>query len=91
MEELAFEAEGKELFSREPITPPDGAGTAENPILVKSGNADRVVGYEDPDCHQLHWFVLKEGPNHYLPALKLFFKLDRDHLPTPGAPEGGAH
>mmetsp|Transcript_12529 Transcript_12529/g.46339 ORF Transcript_12529/g.46339 Transcript_12529/m.46339 type:complete len:87 (-) Transcript_12529:98-358(-) len=33
--ELEAEARGEILFNRDPIVPPEGAGTKENPILVR--------------------------------------------------------
>jgi len=72
--ELQYEGEGS-AFNREPINPPNGAGTQENPILVPSGMGNRTVGFECPQTHAIYWFNL--GPNnlHFVPKLGLYFKL----------------
>eukprot|EP00388_Colpodella_angusta_P039872 GDKK01048596.1.p3 GENE.GDKK01048596.1~~GDKK01048596.1.p3 ORF type:complete len:123 (+),score=36.93 GDKK01048596.1:42-410(+) len=74
-EEMEAEAAGDVGFNRDPIIPPDNAGTKENPILVPSGAHVRTVGYEDPSTHQLVWFNLSKGPLHYVPDIGLYFKL----------------
>mmetsp|Transcript_42612 Transcript_42612/g.74121 ORF Transcript_42612/g.74121 Transcript_42612/m.74121 type:complete len:122 (-) Transcript_42612:221-586(-) len=74
-EEMEAEAAGDVGFNRDPIIPPDEAGTKENPILVPSGAHVRTVGYEDPSTHQLVWFNLTKGPLHYVPDIGLYFKL----------------
>jgi len=78
-EELDAEEAGSVGFNREPIIPPDDAGTRENPILVPSGAHSRVVGYEDPFTHQLVWFELNHGKLHFLPDVGLYFKLTGMH------------
>eukprot|EP01035_Chromulina_nebulosa_P018294 gene18294-23976_t len=75
LEELQEANAGRDAFNRDPIIPDAKAGTKENPILVPSGLHSRVVGYEDPNCHQVLWFNLKEGPIHYIPTIGLYFKL----------------
>mmetsp|Transcript_27180 Transcript_27180/g.89053 ORF Transcript_27180/g.89053 Transcript_27180/m.89053 type:complete len:127 (+) Transcript_27180:44-424(+) len=76
MAEIKYELEtGGDLFSRDPIVPSPDQGTKENPILVPSGEDERIVGYEDPDVGQLVWFALGKGPIHYVPDIDLYFKL----------------
>mmetsp|Transcript_47486 Transcript_47486/g.60977 ORF Transcript_47486/g.60977 Transcript_47486/m.60977 type:complete len:125 (-) Transcript_47486:263-637(-) len=74
-EELDAEKQGKVAFNRDPIFPPAGAGTKENPIEVPSGYDERAVGYECPHVHQLFWFNLTKGPLHYVPNINMYFKL----------------
>lgn len=76
LEEMKYELAGEgELYSRDPIVPPDDQGTKENPILVPSAEHERAVGYEDPDSGQLVWFNLGKGPVHYVPDIDLYFKM----------------
>eukprot|EP01031_Cornospumella_fuschlensis_P042529 gene42529-51962_t len=81
-EELEAEVSGQVGFNRDPIIPDINAGTKENPILVPSGEHERVVGFEDPLTHQMTWFTLKEGSLFFVPDINLYFKL---------APLGGHH
>mmetsp|Transcript_3980 Transcript_3980/g.6246 ORF Transcript_3980/g.6246 Transcript_3980/m.6246 type:complete len:127 (+) Transcript_3980:47-427(+) len=75
-EELDAEAVGQVGFNRDPIVPPDDAGTITNPILVPSGADHRTVGFENPLTHQVQWFNLYKGELTYIPETDLFFKLD---------------
>uniref|UniRef100_A0A7S1XX62 Uncharacterized protein n=1 Tax=Phaeomonas parva TaxID=124430 RepID=A0A7S1XX62_9STRA len=73
--ELDAEKSGDLLFNRDPIVPPVGAGTKENPILVPSEFKERVVGFEDPDTHQIAWFCLQADATYYIESVDKYFKL----------------
>ena len=64
------------MYNRDPIVPPAGAGTLENPILVPSGLEERAVGFIDPETHAVYWFNLARGPVHYIPQLDKYFKME---------------
>jgi len=76
-EELIYELNEQVLFNREPVYAQPGSGTKENPILVPSGDSERVVGFECPKVHQLFWFMLQEGQLAYVPETNCYFKLER--------------
>mmetsp|Transcript_5754 Transcript_5754/g.12849 ORF Transcript_5754/g.12849 Transcript_5754/m.12849 type:complete len:80 (-) Transcript_5754:351-590(-) len=69
------EAAGDVGFNRDPIIPPDDAGTIDNPIMVPSGMASRTVGFENPVTHQIQWFNLTRGDLFYVHEIDLFFKM----------------
>jgi len=77
--EIDAAAAGVVAFNRDPIIPPQDAGTKENPILVPSGEHSRVVGYEDPTTHSIFWFKMDAGKLHFLPNLGLYFKIKELH------------
>lgn len=62
-------------FNREPIHPPQGSGTKENPIEVPSEFKERVVGFEHPDSHAIYWFTVKAGDLYYVNPIGMYFKL----------------
>ncbi|KAJ1436136.1 hypothetical protein B484DRAFT_358826 [Ochromonadaceae sp. CCMP2298] len=74
-EEMDAEASGDVGFNRDPIIPPDDAGTIDNPIMVPSGMASRTVGFENPVTHQIQWFNLTRGDLFYVHEIDLFFKM----------------
>eukprot|EP01041_Mallomonas_annulata_P004762 gene4762-9473_t len=78
-QEIDAAAVGIAAFNRDPIVPPNNAGTKENPILVPSGNHSRVVGYEDPVTHAVVWFNMNAGKLHYVPDIGLYFKIKELH------------
>lgn len=65
------------LFNRDPIVPPKDAGSKENPILVPSEFDERIIGFEDPDSHQLQWFTLRAGSLYYVDTIDKYFKLHK--------------
>ena len=75
-EELEAESRGVILYNRDPITPPAGQGSYENPIMVPSGLNERAVGFEDPQTHAIYWFNLNKGPVHYVKQLNKYFKME---------------
>lgn len=79
MEKLA---EGVVAYNRDPIVPPNTAGTKENPILVPSGFHMRTVGFENPVNHQMEWFNLEENQLAYIKQIGLYFKIDKINDPA---------
>uniref|UniRef100_A0A6U3QRH7 Uncharacterized protein n=1 Tax=Octactis speculum TaxID=3111310 RepID=A0A6U3QRH7_9STRA len=75
LQEIEDEKLGLVTFNRDPIMPPVGAGTKENPIQVPSGYDERVVGFEDPTVHQLQWFTMTAGKLHYVSSIDKYFTL----------------
>ena len=67
---------GEDMFNRDSIMPDVGTGTLANPIMIPSGEASRVVGFECPTTHATFYFTLeKNGMLHYIKQLGLFFML----------------
>ncbi|GMI39668.1 hypothetical protein TrCOL_g10463 [Triparma columacea] len=75
-EELEAEKSGVILYNRDPVIPPAGQGSYDNPIMVQSGLQERAVGFEDPGTHAIYWFNLNKGPVHYVKQLDMYFKMD---------------
>ncbi len=44
---------------------------------VPSGENERVVGFEDPACHQVFWFKLRAGDLAYVNKIDKYFKLHK--------------
>lgn len=44
---------------------------------IPSGENERVVGYEDPGCHQVFWFKIRAGDLAYVPKLDKYFRLQK--------------
>ncbi|CAM9611723.1 unnamed protein product [Chrysoparadoxa australica] len=60
---------------RDPIVPPAGAGTFENPIQVPTKMSERVAGFEDPGNHAIYWFNMTRGETFYVQRIDKYFKL----------------
>ena len=76
-QELQSKSMGKTPFNDKPIIPDGDAGTFEKPIVVFSHHESRIVGFEDPSCHQVQWFELQAGHHHYIPDIGLYFVLEQ--------------
>ncbi|KAM3577503.1 hypothetical protein VYU27_000666 [Nannochloropsis oceanica] len=74
-EELVYELNGEVLFNRDPVFALPDQGTKSNPVLVPSGENERIVGYEDPHVHQVFWFKLRKGDLAYVPKIDKYFSL----------------
>jgi len=39
--------------------------------------SERVVGFEDPDSHQMQWFTLKDDGVYFIDGIDKYFKLHK--------------
>ena len=74
-EELKALAKGVEYFNRQPVRMQKGQGTFENPVLVPSQEADRIVGIVPKGQDGPIWFEITNEAVHYVPEVDLHFKL----------------
>jgi len=74
-EEMLARAKGIEYFNRQPVRMQKGQGTFENPVMVPSQEADRIVGMVPKGQDGPVWFELTNEGIHYVPEVDLHFKL----------------
>jgi hypothetical protein len=89
-EELKALAKGIEYFNRQPVRMQKGQGTFENPVLVPSQEADRIVGIVPKGQDGPIWFEITNEAVHYVPDVDLHFKL-YDPLKGSGAAAPAKH
>ena len=74
-EELLARQKGMEYFNRQPVRMEAGQGSFENPVLVPSQEAERIVGMVPKGQDGPVWFEITNEGVHYVPEVDLHFKL----------------